>query len=137
MVRNRCALLFVALAALWLVGCEDIRKSPGEIVSERAKARWDALIRGDLQTAYDYLSPGYRQSTPFGRYRRKIRGVGLWRKARVERVECDEAEVCKVLVMVDVHLVIPRSGGEPIESTNPVYERWIYSEGQWWYVPDR
>ncbi len=129
-------MLFVLFAALWLSGCENIRESPEEIVSERAKARWDALIRGDLQAAYDYLSPGYRQSTPFERYRRKIRGVGLWRKARVERVECDGAEVCKVLVLVDVHLVVPRSG-EPIESTNPVYERWIYSEGQWWYVPDR
>ncbi len=119
-----------------LVGCAGLGGSPKDVVASRAQARWDALIRGDLKTAYTYLSPGYRKAKSFERYKRTIFGVGKWKSAQVGKVECLQPDVCRVWVNVGVRLQVPRRG-EPIESVNPVLERWILRDGQWWYVPAR
>ena len=37
----------------------------------RAQARWDAVIKGDLEAAYAYISPGSRQVYSFERFKAK------------------------------------------------------------------
>ncbi len=126
------------IMGLWLTllgGCAlNTPKTPEAIVAQRAQARWDALIKGDLETAYRYLSPGYRQVKSFERYKRGIFGVGIWQGAKVDKVVCEQPDVCKVTVMVTTRLVLPRVGA-PMESTTPVYERWIRDDQGWWHVP--
>lgn len=130
---KRSAGILMLLSSL-LAACHWMADSPEERVARRAQARWDALIRGDIETAYAYLAPGYRKIKSLERYRRGIHGVGKWREARVERVTCPEKDVCNVDMQVKVRLMVPR--GEPIESVNPVRERWIHKAGEWWYVPE-
>ncbi|BCX80660.1 hypothetical protein MIT9_P0234 [Methylomarinovum caldicuralii] len=125
----------LTLLPFLLAACNFAALSREERVARRAQARWDALIRGDIETAYAYLAPGYRKIKSLERYRRGIHGVGKWREARVERVTCPEKDVCNVDMQVKVRLMVPRMG-EPIESVNPVRERWIYKAGEWWYVPE-
>lgn len=133
MVRKFVGCLLLGLLALG--GCDALR-SPEQVVARRAQARWDALVKGDLKAAYAYLSPGYRKAMSYERYQRGIFGVGKWQAAKVDQVSCQQPEVCAVTVQVTIRLVVPRRG-EPIESTSPVYERWVKDSGKWWYVPDR
>ena len=65
-----------------------------EAVASRVKSRWDALIKGDLQGSYGYLSPASRETMPLDLYKAKHR-TGLYRAAQVDSVDC-EAEVCTV-----------------------------------------
>jgi hypothetical protein len=95
-------------------------------VGGRAQKRWDALVAGDVEGAYKYLSPGSRQVTTVGVYGASIR-LGFWKKAVVQRVECLEPDVCQVHVMVD-YLV----RGSPV--TSPLLESWARSDQEWWYV---
>ena len=67
-------------------------------MAQRAEARWQSLIKGDLDAAYAYLSEGSKATTPLDVYKSKIR-LGRWRQAKVEKVEC-EAEVCKVELQI-------------------------------------
>ncbi|WP_286293006.1 hypothetical protein [Methylomarinovum tepidoasis] len=91
-------------------------------------------MKGDLKAAYGYLSPGYRRLKPFERWKRGIFGVGIWQDARVDKVACPKADVCDVTVLVTSRLMVPRIG-KPMVSTTPVYERWVYEGGDWWYLP--
>ncbi|XSG84295.1 MAG: hypothetical protein ACPW60_11220 [Methylohalobius sp. ZOD2] len=134
MIRKTSCLL---MALVLFQGCAGLgSKSVEGRVAQRAQARWDSLVEGDLKTAYEYLSPGYRQAKSFERYQRGILGVGIWQGAKVDKVVCERPEVCKVTVQVSSRLVVPRVG-TPMESTSPVYERWILEDGQWWHVPNQ
>jgi len=110
--------------------------APEDVVARRAQDRWDALIKGDIDAAYAYLSPAYRRMKSLESYKRGIFGVGIWQKAEVDRVVCERLDVCSVTVLVTTRLALPRIG-TPMESTTPVYERWIRERDQWWYVPKR
>ena len=97
-----------------------------KVVAQRAEARWQSLIKGDLDAAYAYLSEGSKATTPLEVYKSKIR-PGLWRQARVEKVEC-EAEVCKV----EVQITFDHKLMKGIQT--PLNESWIIEKGSAWYV---
>jgi hypothetical protein len=128
--------LVVAVAACAGIGGVS-KDSPPEVkaavVKERAQARWQALIKGDLDAAYVYLSPGSKAATSIEAYRRQIR-PGLWRTAKVESAEC-EAELCSVKLQLTYD--IPRGPMSPkaipgIET--PISERWVIENGSAWFV---
>jgi hypothetical protein len=107
---------------------EDVTRkatTPEEIVAERAQERCDALVAGNVEKAYSFLSPASRQVMSLTSYASSVR-VGFWKKAKVERVECREADLC------DVHLVVEYIRGSAIAT--PLRESWAKSDGQWWYV---
>jgi len=119
---------------MFAFGCSSLggisKDSPVEAKKERAgqraQARWDALIRGDLNAAYEFLSPGTRAVTSQAVYKGKIK-PGMWRSAKVQSVEC-EADVCSVKLLVDYD--VRRIKG--IET--PLTEKWIIESGNAWYV---
>ena len=103
------------------------------VVKERSQARWQALIRGDLDAAYAYLSPASKATTPIEAYRRQVR-PGLWREVNIDSVEC-KAELCIVKLVLTYD--IPRGPMSPktvngIET--PVSERWVIENGSAWFV---
>ena len=101
-------------------------KSIEDQVKERAGKRWEALIRGDLESAYGYFSRATRETYPIELYRAKMR-PGMWRQAKVETVKCADA-VCEVTVMITIDH--NRLKGV----ITPVAERWIVQDGLAWYV---
>jgi hypothetical protein len=131
----RRARLFTGLCAMLglMAGCAGVppvavpqrSSSPEEIVGERAQERWEALLAGNLGKAYSFLSPASRQINSLDSYSSSVR-VGFWKKARVERVTCPEADLC------EVHLVVEYVRGSAIST--PLLESWAQSGGQWWYV---
>ena len=122
--------------AVGLVACASIRvDSPPEakqkVVAERAQARWELLIKGDVDGAYQYLSAGSKAATPLGLYKGKIK-PGMWRGAKVDKVDC-EAEVCKVQMLITYDFRAPR-GGVMKGIETPVPETWIIENGTVGYV---
>jgi hypothetical protein len=142
--RDRCkgpkrlAKLFAAgaVATMALGGCAGMAgfgiskdsdpTAKQKVVAQRAEARWQSLIKGDLDAAYAYLSEGSKATTPLAVYKAKIR-PGLWRQAKVEKVEC-EAEVCKVQLQITFDHKLMKG----IET--PLNESWIIEKGSAWYV---
>jgi hypothetical protein len=122
---------------LTLAGCaklEKIGKSNEEIVAERAEARWRALIDGNLEKAYGYLTPGYRKVTSYDRYRRGVRGVGVWRDVKVESVTC-ETELCQVDVRIFARFTHPRMN-KPLDTQEVIREGWLFDQeaDDWFFV---
>ena len=121
-------------AGLVLAGCATVggvtAESPPEVkqaaVTERVKARWQAVIDGDTEKAYGFLSPGSKAVTTYDGYRAKARLTGF-RAADVESVAC-ETEACKVKVRVVLDHRLMKGLSVPAEET------WVLENGQYWYV---
>jgi hypothetical protein len=120
-----------SLLALGLAGCAGVSvdsspQAKQRLVTERAEARWQVLIKGDVEGAYQFLSSGSKAATSLEVYKSKIR-PGMWRGAKVEKVEC-EAEICKVLLQI-TYDTKPMKGIQ-----TPLNETWIIEKGSAWYI---
>lgn len=118
---------FLAVAVVAAAGCAAVGgESPEVVVKERAQARWDAVVKGDFQAAYGYLSPGSRAVLSEESYAGSLK-KGFWKSAHVENVTCRSAEACDVGATIEYEYT-----GHPIKT--PLRESWIRDGGQWWYV---
>jgi hypothetical protein len=127
------ASMVAACAGIGGVSKDSTPEVKAAAVKERSQARWQALIKGDLDTAYAYLSPASKAVTPIESYRRQIR-PGLWREVKIDSVEC-EAELCSVKLQLTYD--IPRGPISPKPITGietPLTERWVIENGSVWYV---
>ncbi len=127
-VRESAAVLLVALAGCASVGGLSKDSSPEAkqaAVTERAKARWAAMIDGNLDQAYTFLSPASKGIVSLASFKQQAR-TG-YREAKVEKVECDGA-TCKVKMFVTYDHRLMKGIGTPLE------ERWVIDEGQAWLV---
>lgn len=117
-----------------LMGCagtsikSDANVDPREVVAKRFQSRWDALIKGDLDTAYTYLSPGARSTMSLELYKAKLR-PGLWNKVSLDSVDC-KGWRCDIVYMLDYRYRDMKS------IVTRQTEVWLESEGVWWYVPN-
>jgi uncharacterized protein YceK len=123
----------VAVLLVGLAGCASVgsltKDSPPEAkqaaVAERAKARWAAMIDGNLDLAYTFLSPASKGIVSLAAFKQQAR-TG-YREAKVEKVECEGA-VCKVRMFVTYDHRLMKGMASPLE------ERWVIDEGQAWLV---
>lgn len=116
----------IGLAAC--AGLGDTGKTPEQIVSERIEARWKALLAGDLEKAYSFMAPSYREAVGFERYKAQAGSAVNRQGAELVKVEC-EAERCEATVRIDFTLPLrPRDG---VQHTH-VVERWVSEKGGWW-----
>lgn len=123
--------LGVLLLVFGLAGCASTGMN-GEadsqsVVAKKALSRWDALIKGDLATAYQYLSPGSRSVMSLEAYKAMLR-PGMWRKVNVDSVACKQ-DRCDVVIMLEYSYRGFKSSVTPLE------EVWLQESGNWWYVP--
>jgi hypothetical protein len=118
--------LVIGLTGCASLSADSAAEQKQKVVAERAQARWDVLMKGDVEVAYQFLSTGSKAATSVAVYKAKIK-PGLWREAKVGKIEC-EAEICKVMMLVTYDT--KRMKG--IET--PVDETWIIEKGSAWYV---
>jgi hypothetical protein len=119
--------VLLAVAVVGVAGCAAVsQRSPEEAVAARAQERWDALVKGDLKTAYGYYSPGSRSVMDLASYESTVRR-GFWKSAKVDKAVCAEAQSC------DVHVTIEYEyrGGR---TKTPLRETWIQDGSNWWLV---
>ena len=95
-------------------------------VTERVNARWAALIKGDLDLAYTYLSPASREVVSLATFKARTRSASF-RAAQINSVAC-EPELCKVNLMLTYDHRVMKS------VTTPLTEAWVVDQGQIWYV---
>jgi uncharacterized protein YchJ len=125
--------LLLAGVAVVMAACATVPEAPAEeLVAQRAQMRWDALVAGKVDVAYDYLSPGSKAKLNLSDYKART-GKGLWQGAKVLRADCG-ADVCDVHVMVDFRI---RRPGVNVVAETAVQETWVKEGGVWWYVHKR
>jgi len=125
------AALFVALA-----GC-NTNSNPTADVEKRAVDRWNFLISHQAEKAYDYLSPGTRETQTRESYATAMNSRPVrWTAAKYNHKECD-ADRCKVYIDVSYSLTMPGAGaiGKPIESTSTQTETWVRVKDDWYFLP--
>lgn len=113
---------------------EKWRESQRPVLKARAEARWDALIKGDIEKAYIYTTPEYRAVVNLQQYKGKYGRVLDWRGARVVDISYDVPTVATVSVEVTYRASLPGTGGEMIETQSLISEKWIYKNREWWYT---
>ena len=123
------ALGVVAIVAL--AGCAMVRpdsplETKREAVTERVNARWAALLKGDVDAAYTFLSPASKGLTPLPEYRTEARSKGF-RSAKIDEIDC-EPEFCRVTLTV----VYDHAKMKGIPTL--VQESWVLEDGKYWYV---
>ncbi len=127
-MRNASRALVTALMIGGLAACAGIvGGSPEQVVKERAQARWDALVKGDVKAAYGFLSPGTRAVTTEEVYASGV-GKGFWKAVRVEKVTCGSEDNCEASGTIEYEYRGRRT-------STPFRETWIKSGSDWWYVP--
>ncbi len=110
-----------------LTACAALeRRAPQEVIKERAQARWNALVKGDIRAAYAYLSPGSKAVMTEDDYRDSIKR-GFWKSAVVEKVICPAPDSCDVGTAIEYEIQ-----GRRIKT--PTKETWIREGSDWWYV---
>ena len=131
-VARLCALaLPLALAAC----APQVKPDDGAVVEQRATERWNLLIAHKAEKAYDYLTPGYRQTISRQKYAEQKNDVALqWKAVHVAGHTCD-GDSCNLDLRVDVTAVMPGIG-KPAPATVPVVEHWTKVNGNWFYLPD-
>jgi hypothetical protein len=127
-------LLALLTTGVLLSACAMAPQSTENSVAERAQDRWDALLAGDFETAYGFYSPGFRSTTSMIDLALDIRSKPVqWTSAEYKDHSCDE-NACTVNFMVGFKVIKPVRGMQVWESSSPVSEKWVKTEGQWWYL---
>jgi hypothetical protein len=96
-----------------------------KLVMSRAQQRWDALMQGELNQAYAFISPSGRAKLQAQDYRARV-NTAHFRKAVVQEATC-QADSCEVKVSLDYVV-----GTMPLSQS--LSEIWILDKGKWWFV---
>ena len=116
----------IAIAA----GCAALdSRDSREVVTQRAKERWDAVTGGDLKKAYGFISPAGRTVVTYEGYEKSIR-KGFHKAARVTEVRCTGPELCEVTLEIEYEF-----SGRRMKT--PFFEKWVKQDSQWWYLYEK
>ena len=112
--------------------CQDYKSTL--VVEQRVKARWQALIEKKYESAYTYLANSYKDAVTLKEYEKSMNPRIEWKGIDITRTRCDEA-VCEVHVTANYYM--PPQFGLPqgVESKDYSVEKWIFKDGEWWYLP--
>lgn len=110
-------------------------QSPEAAVERRAAERWQLVVDGNMHAAYDYLTPGYRSTYTANEYARQRNAAIRWIAGTVRSVECESQEIC--LSTIDVRYAVTMPGAGEVNSVSTHQERWLASDGNWYFLPER
>ncbi len=133
---GKVIVLLVALGSL-ASGCATVgSESIEEKVAQRAQQRWDALLAGEIDLAYQFLSPARRSAIGLMDYQRQVFASRVrWVAADVGGVSCG-ADVCEAVVNLKSTVISPVPGVRSFDVSRNVTENWVLADHQWWYVPE-
>ena len=131
--------VFLLAAVVVLGGCATSKTlSPEDVerLEARATARWKLLEQRDWSSAYDYMSPAYREVFTRRMYEGRFSYMVEWELTSVEVVNYDAAAaVASVAVRVMSRPVKQTSAASKAIGAVPTrfVEQWILQDGEWWY----
>ncbi|MGB3918099.1 hypothetical protein J9253_13005 [Thiothrix litoralis] len=130
LIKNTVSLL---LATSLLTACG----SGEEALSKAAEGRWQALIQGNMEEAYQYYTDAFQKTTSQEMFKHKVHS-GLWKKVKVKQIQCVESgKRCDVAVDVAVVMRMPGLS-KPMESHTTLHEVWVRDGwfSDWRYVDE-
>jgi len=134
MHNKRQILIMISVLAGLLAGCATTPPATEQSVEERAQARWDHLVTQDFDAAWEYYTPGFRETTPVRAFDRDMsRRPIRWLEANVLSSNCEE-DRCAVSVAVTYQALAAPAGQRRMRVTRNLDETWIRLDGQWWFV---
>ncbi len=136
MTIDRARMAATALLLVAIAGCNTSTDAAAG-VEKRAAERWNFLIAHQAEKAYDYLSPGTRETMTRESYAAAMNTRPVqWTAAKFNHKECD-ADRCKVYIDVSYSVAMPGGGavGKPIESTSTQSETWVRVKDDWYFLP--
>lgn len=125
--------LLLGLLAASLSGCASLGlDTPDQrAVSQRATARWQALVAADWATAYPYNTPGFNAVVDLASYKARFGTAVKWTGAEVLTVRCPEPDQCTARLRIDYRpLGVQANVG--LSSTG-IDEKWVRVDGAWFY----
>jgi hypothetical protein len=114
-------------------------------IPPRAIARWEHLIARRADLAWDYLSPGYRETHPRDEYAKAMNERPVqWYQVSVYEpgegeppaLECANPRSCTLMLKVDFKVRSTLVGVGTLDSWNVVKEHWVNVRDQWYVVPE-
>jgi hypothetical protein len=132
------AVALVALSAVVAMagGCATTSTKRGQAVEDRASKRWELLIAGKADEAYEILTAGYRSTHPKDVYvAAKTHTAITWKAAKYVDKQCESEEVCTVRILLTYSLSMHAGMPKPVEASTYESEKWIKSGGQWFHLP--
>ena len=136
MKRTIFLLLVFLVVQLLMSGCATLggaSVNSDEYIAERASRRWKALIEGDFKKAYEFESPGYRQSKSLDYFRKQFGGWVAWTGASVMHVKRLSDHVAEVRIHLEFDSY--QSQTQSMQKDASYFnEKWIYADNNWWYV---
>lgn len=107
------------------------------LLKERVLARWQALIKGDFEAAYQFETPAYRAIYAPLQFKYQFGNQVMWRAANVISVRYADPEVAKVRVEVLYRYAeAEKADSNVLNTTSQVDESWFRKEGNWWHQQD-
>ena len=132
-------LVAAGLALAVIAGCAGFGGASGgpeKVVQARANQRWQLLIAGKFDNAYEMLAPGYRAVKSPDAYKNDASPMVKWLSAEALSVTCDSSEACNAKIKLEAKPVLAR-GATPGNIVTHFDEKWILVDGQWWHFPNR
>jgi hypothetical protein len=127
---RRLALATLGLMSLAVVGCASLQPAPEETVRKLATQRWQALLAGKFDQAYEFATPAFKKLRTVDFYRTNRSAVPVkWVSAEVLRVDC-EPQRCSVKIKLITRPIMP--GFNKLNLETGLDEVWILEDGQWW-----
>ena len=129
-VTRRLALSLACVLSFAVVGCASLRPAPEETVRKLATQRWQALLAGKFDQAYEFATPAFRKLRTVDSYRTNRSAVPVkWVSAEVLRVDC-EPQRCNVKIKLITRPIMP--GFNKLNLETGLDEVWLLEDGQWW-----
>jgi len=119
-----------ALALSALNGCASMQETPQDTVRKLASQRWQHVIEGKFDKAYEMTVPSFRLiKTKESFITSMVVSPVKWHSAEIVRVEC-EPPSCKVTIKAASQLLMPtRYKGQLVSG---IEESWVLEDGKWW-----
>jgi hypothetical protein len=136
MTTDRIRVAATSVLLVVLGGC-NFNSDKSADIETRAVQRWNYLIAHQAEKAYDYLSPGTRETQTRETYAAAMNNRPVqWIAAKFNHKECD-ADRCKVYIDVSYSVRMPGAGaiGKPIEATSTQTETWVRVKDDWYFLP--
>lgn len=134
-----CSVLVLIVSLLAMAGCAATSPTAARdaLIQQRAQARWDAILARDYATAYSYATPGYRSATSATDFEIDLRSRRVqYTSADYKDHSCQEA-ACTVSMSVGYKVVRPVAGLSEWNGKSVVEEQWVFSKGEWWFLPEK
>jgi hypothetical protein len=113
------------------------KSAKGVPPEDRAVERWQLLIDGKGEQAWDYLSPGARSTKPREVYGKEMAERPVhWISVQKEDKACESDSNCVIRSMVEYELRGARAGTDAMRVPKRIDEVWIKIDEVWYFVPD-